>query len=573
MRKLFFLILGVTLALAALPATPAGAANSFTFYGSGFGHGLGMSQWGAYGLAQDGWPDKRILTHFYSHTTVKQAPSPPKTLRIGLTQGQASVKLTAQAGPVTIRVADEHTGTVVGQIPRGKTWTVRAVGSKYRVLTATGRRVGGTDWGGTARNLYLTYAGAGARVRSPDAGATYNRGSIEFNLYDCAGPGCVMRMILLVAPEPYLYGLGEVPSSWPMAAMGAQAVAARSYAFAKVAAGQHRPICNCGLYDSSLDQVYLGWVKEGGAQGDRWVRAVHQTDDEIVSYSGDAIVAFYTSSDGGYTEDNENVWGGTALPYLRGVCDPGDYTSANPSRVWQVRYSAAEVTSRLRGYTGDIGTVRGFADSARGVSGRIISVRVQGGSGSHVVTGTQFKAALGLKDDRVWVNNDKNVTGPIRATYDAANCGPGMPITPEVSVNGGSRQKFQVGAIFHNSGDATVWLQGPIYNEYTAVGGASGTLGLPLSKVVPITGLTGCARGDCSRAAFERGRIYWKSGLGANALWGRVLNAFLAHDGVSGSLGFPTSRVSVAGDNSSSATFERGSIACPPPGSGACTVG
>jgi SpoIID/LytB domain protein len=462
---------------------------------------------------------------------------------------------------------------VVGQIPRGKTWTVRAVGSEYRVLTGAGRKVGGQDWGGTARNLYVTYAGAGARVRSPDAGATYNRGSIEFNLTDCGGANCSLRMILLVAPEAYLYGISEVPSSWPMAAMRAQAVAARSYAFAKAASGQHRAGCNCGLYDSSLDQVYIAWAKEGGTQGDRWVRAVRQTDNQIVSYSGDVITAFYTASDGGYTEDNENVWGGAAVAYLRGVCDPGDYTSANPSRVWQVKYSASEVTSRLRGYTGDIGTVTGFTDANRGVSGRIISIRVRGRSGSDVVTGTQFRAGLGLRDDRVWVNNDKNVTGLIRATYDAAGCAPGLPVTPEVSVTGGSRQKFQVGAIYHNAGDVTVWLKGPIYDEYTGVGGPSGSLRLPVSKVVPITGLTGCGGGDCARVIFVRGRIYWKSGEGANALWGRVLNVFLAHDGVAGSLGFPTSRVSFGGDGSSSATFEHGSIACPPSGGGACTVG
>jgi SpoIID/LytB domain protein len=571
MRRALLLVLAVA-ALGVLPAGPASAGGSFTFYGSGFGHGLGMSQWGAYGLAQDGWAHKKILTHFYSGTTIRQAADPPANLRIGLTQDQTSVHLSAQAGPVTIRVEDPTSGTLVGTIPRGKTWTVREVGDQYRVLTAAGRKVGGRDWGGTARDLFLTYADAGARVRSPDAGATYNRGFVEFNLYACGGADCSMRMILVVPPEGYLLGLGEVPSSWPLAALRAQAVAARSYAFNKVASGQHRAGCNCGLYDSSYDQVYVGWAKEGGYLGGRWVRSVRQTDNQIVAYSGDVIPAFYTSSDGGHTEDNENVWGGTALPYLRGVCDPGDFTAANPSRVWQVSYSAATVTSRLAGYTGGIGTVTGFSDFERGVSGRIITVRVQGRSGSDVITGAQFRAGLGLKDDRVWVNRDKNVTGKIRTTYDNADCAPGLPVSPEVGVPGGSRQRFETGAIYRNAGDVTVWLKGVVYDEYTAVGGATGRLGLPTSRVVAITGVTGCASG-CSRTSFEDGRIYWKSGAGADALWGRVLNAFLAHDGVDGSLGFPTSRVQVADDGSSSATFEHGSIQCPPAGGGACTVG
>ena len=568
MRRILAVLAIVAGTLGTLPASPASARGAFTFYGSGSGHGLGMSQWGAFGLAQDGWGHKRILTHFYSGTTVRQDASPPKNVRVGLTQGQTSVRLTAQAGPVRIRVSG---GATVGTIPRGKTWTVRAAGDRYRVLTGAGRRVGGRDWGGTARDLALSYSSAGARVRSPDAGATYNRGSIEFNLYSCGGAACSMRMVLVIPPEAYLLGLSEVPSSWPLAALRAQAVASRSYAFNKVAAGQHRSGCNCGVYDSSLDQVYVGWLKEGGAQGARWVRSVRQTSNQIVASGGGAIAAFYSSSDGGHTEDNENVWGGTPLSYLRGVCDPGDYTNANPSAVWRVSYSASAVTGRLDGYTGNIGTVTGFKDFDRGVSGRIITVRVTGRGGSDVITGAQFRAGLGLRDDRVWVNRNKNVTGKIRATYDRENCGPGLPTTPEVDVRGGSRQKFETGAIYRNAGDVTVWLRGPVYDEYTDVSGPDGVLGLPTSKVSPVTGVPGCA-GGCSRTSFDDGRIYWKSGSGADALWGRVLNVFLERGGADGSLGFPTSRVQETGGGGTSATFEHGSIQCPPPGAGPCTV-
>jgi uncharacterized protein with LGFP repeats len=298
---------------------------------------------------------------------------------------------------------------------------------------------------------------------------------------------------------------------------------------------------------------------------------VRQTDNQIVAFSGQVIPAFYTSSDGGHTEDNENVWGGTPLPYLRGVCDPGDFTASNPSRVWRVSYPAAAVTNRLDGYTGNIGRVTGFTDFDRGVSGRIITVRVQGGSGSDVITGAQFRAGLGLKDDRVWVNQNKNVTGKIRATYDAHDCEPGLPTSPEVNVPGGSRQRFETGTIYRNVGDVTVWLRGVVLDEYTAVGGVTGRLGLPISKVVPITGVSGCASG-CSRTSFVHGRIYWMSGGGANALWGRVLAEFLGRNAVKGSLGFPTSRVQVADNGSSSATFEHGSIQCPPPDGGACSV-
>src|SRR5207249_3565900 len=127
----------------------------------------------------------------------------------------------------------------------------------------------------------------------------------------------------------YLLGLSEVPSSWPTAALEAQAVAARTYALEKVERlGQHRSFCDCGLYSSTADQVYGGWDKEAAADGARWAAAVARTRHQIVAYHGVPIQAYYSSSSGGHTESNDAVWGGAPLPYLRGVCDPGDDTSA-----------------------------------------------------------------------------------------------------------------------------------------------------------------------------------------------------------------------------------------------------
>ncbi|MGH2526001.1 MAG: hypothetical protein ACRDG2_04560, partial [Actinomycetota bacterium] len=120
--------------LAGLPAAPALAQgdDEFTFFGSGFGHGLGMSQWGAYGLAQEGWTASRILRHFYSGTRVDRAAAPAQ-LRIGLTQGRDSIQLEAQAGDVEIRDGDQR-GTVVATIPSGETWRVRPTESGYRII-------------------------------------------------------------------------------------------------------------------------------------------------------------------------------------------------------------------------------------------------------------------------------------------------------------------------------------------------------------------------------------------------------------------------------------------------------
>jgi len=328
--------------------------------------------------------------------------------------------------------------------------------------------------------IFVVYESLGSRVRIPEAAHTYNRGSIEFDLYSCDGGGCVMRLVLTVDPQHYLYGLGEVPSSWPVSALKTQAIAARTYAFTKAASSQHRAVCDCALYASSYDQVYAGWDKEGGVDGDRWVAAVNQTDDQVVLDGGTTIQAFYMSSSGGYTENNENVWGGTPIDYLRGVCDPGDYTSENPNATWIETFSPGEITQDL-GLS--IGTVTGFTNVDRGVSGRILSVTVEGANGQASISGGALRSKLGLPDDRLWINVNRHVTGAIRAKYDGLGCSPGLPTSRQVSVAGGQRQKFEDGMIFHSASAGGHFLRGLVLNRYLDKGGPGGRLGFPTSDI------------------------------------------------------------------------------------------
>src|SRR5437588_328565 len=144
-----------------------------------------------------------------------------------------------------------------------------------------------------SKALYVNYLQTHAMARSSEAGHTYNRGYLEFNDYrTCIGCGHVERMIAVVSPQAYVYGLGEVPPSWPMQAMEAQAVAGRTYAeYLAAMLGQHRSGCNCDLYDDTRSQVYAGWDHEGEVDGTRWVQAVDQTDRRIVLYQGRPIDA------------------------------------------------------------------------------------------------------------------------------------------------------------------------------------------------------------------------------------------------------------------------------------------
>jgi stage II sporulation protein D len=569
-----------TLTLGLLPSlgAPASAANSFTFFGSGYGHGIGMSQWGSYGLARMGWNHSHILTHFYRGTKVVTSRSLPDRIRVGLTSGRKIVHLRAQSGPVRLWIGGPGQ-RLVGKIPSGDTWRVIARKHDWAVRRPSGGLVGGHRWGSPSADLIVTYQDAGSRVFIPEAdaiwyqGFSYARGTIEMNLTGCGDAnGCAERLIARLGLEQYLFGLGEVPASWPMEALRAQAVAARTFAAYSLVHYKRRPDCNCDITDGASDQVYIGYDREAGSDGSRWVQAAHSTAGQVVTYKGALIQAFYAASDGGHSDSVEDVWHGGDPRYkvrwLTGVCDPGEWTDANPWTEWKKRYGAGDLTARLAPYTGSIGTVRRFGAIRRGGGGRIITAVVVGGNGHDRVSGSQLKAALGLYDERVWINSDHTITGPIRSRYDHLGCRPGLPTSKQRVVNGGAQQFFAHGGLYRNgSADLTVWLRGPIDHEFRAVGAAAGRLGVPTSTTTGLSRSTSCAA--CRRIMFVGGRIYYAPSPGAHALWGNVLETYLKHHGANGPLGMPTSRVRPKKGGGVRATFQHGRIACT---GGSCSV-
>jgi SpoIID/LytB domain protein len=574
------LVAAIVVVAMVLGGSVANAADTFRFHGSGYGHGIGMSQWGAYGLANKGWSYQHILTHFYSRTRVVHSSTLPKRIRVGLTSGRSKIHLTPRNGPVRLWL-DGPGITFVAKIPFRQTWTVSTsrTQSKYAIRDQTGALVGGVRWGGPSRPLFATFSDTGSRVFVPEAddvwhqGFTYAYGFLEFDLSGCASR-CVERLTIELPFEKYLRGLGEMPSSWPAAALRAQAVGARTFATYKIRRYGSRSDCDCHLVDGAGDQVYVGWGKEIGIDGDRWVAAVVNTAGQIVTYGGSPIQAFYSASDGGYSENVEDVWHGGnpayAIPYLRGVCDPGEYTSANPWTDWMRSFTASSVSSRLAPYTGGIGTITRFTQVRRGVSGRIVSATARGTGGSAFVAGSELRSALGLPDGRVWINSDRNIVGAVRGKYDALMCRPGLPRSSVLALTHGSRQLFQRGGIYRNRQvDLTVWLRGVIHSEYLGAGGAGGRLGLPVSDAVrPMLTYAAQTCSSCRRVVLEGGRIYFKPGLGAHALWGPVLSSYLGRGGAQGELGYPTTRVRRV-NGVSQASFEHGTIAC---SNGSCDV-
>ncbi|HYN36204.1 MAG TPA: SpoIID/LytB domain-containing protein, partial [Actinomycetota bacterium] len=217
------------------------------------------------------------------------------------------------------------------------------------------------------------------------------------------------RLMSEVPLDEYVLGIAEVSASWPTEALKAQAIIARTYVSYKTqTSGKHRDPCDCAVYDSSYDQVYSGNDRkvDAGSYWKYWRRAVRATESQAVLYKGAPILALYMSSSGGHTENNEDVWGGTPLPYLRGVRDRPDATEANIYHKWRVEMSRSTFSAKLNAYFGT-GTLKRFViKKPLGVSGRVTMVKSDGGGGVRIVgsartvraSGSQVKTALGLMD-------------------------------------------------------------------------------------------------------------------------------------------------------------------------------
>ena len=469
-RSISFLVATV-LAVSLAGSASAGRKSSMVFFGSGYGHGIGMSQYGAMGLAKQGWSAQDLLRHYYTGVKVVKRPPPAEAIRVGLLQGTGSVRVAAAAGGFDLVTQG---GELVESVPEGTRRTIEVTSSKeFRVLRPDGSAVGDRAWGGPGNPLLATVNG---RIRVVEWGHEISHGHLRFEVA-AAGKAHVVAAMTV---EDYLLGLAEVPNSWPAQALGAQAIAARTYAYWRIA-GPERPGCLCDVYSTTADQNYTGHDKEAEQGANRWAAAVADTARTVIVYGDAYIYAVYSSSSGGHTEDIERVWpGAQPLAYLRGVCDPGASASTDPSLFWSATYAPADLTNRLKPYTGDIGQVTGFDEFQLGVSGRVTYLRVLGTTGSKVIEGWDVRSGLSLKDTRFMVNRNLNISGAIRGTYDRLRCAPGRAVTQQKKVKGGRWQGFAVGRMYENGKrNAVTWLRGAVLREYLQAGGPRSRLRLP----------------------------------------------------------------------------------------------
>jgi stage II sporulation protein D len=346
------------LAAALAPAT-AKARTIWTVTGHGFGHGVGMGQYGAYGYALHGADFRFILGHYYRGTTIGPAP-----------QGAVRVLLTIASGDVTFSRATSACGRTLDP---AKPYRAHLRGGAVSLLSDRGRAL--ANCGESLR------ASGNGRVRIRGNG-TY-RGAL---LVVPTSTGATLNVINAVSIDAYAQGViaGEMPSSWPIAALETQAVAARSFGLAGRVHGN-----GFGLYDDTRSQVYEGISGETASTN----RAARATSKQVVMYGGEVARTYYSASSGGETENVEFGFPGSSpVPYLTAVDDPYDTTS--PLHTWRRTFTQGEMESRLAPYLK--GRLQQIEITKTGVSPRIVSARVVGSGGKTRVSGDELRSALGL---------------------------------------------------------------------------------------------------------------------------------------------------------------------------------
>lgn len=287
--------------------------TSFVISGRGYGHGVGMSQYGALGYAKNGATYDEILAHFYPGTML--GPAPASSVRVLLAGDQPELKV---ASAQDFRVKDAR--GVNHQLAAG-VWTVGPD------LSLSGAGATGSPLPGP-----LTFI----RGRAPlELGGKSYRGAIQAIARDG-----VLDAVDVIGLEKYLYSVvpSEMPSGWPAAALQAQAVAARSYALAS-----RRKGAEFELYGDVRSQAYLGIAGESAPSR----AAVDATAGQVLLYDGKVATALFSSTSGGRTAPYPLSFpGGNPVPYLVSVPDP--YDRLSPYHTWgPVTLPAATVEQAL----------------------------------------------------------------------------------------------------------------------------------------------------------------------------------------------------------------------------------
>ncbi|HVQ58839.1 MAG TPA: SpoIID/LytB domain-containing protein [Solirubrobacterales bacterium] len=389
-------VLLVSAALLTL-ASAANASVSWVVNGRGFGHGVGMSAYGAYGYANHGKDYRFILGHYYTGTALAPLDK-PRVVRVllDISSGDVGFSGATSACGIALDPAREYAAHRTGAAVQ-----LREAGGK--ALAPCGKKLRAAGAGRIGIAGHGTYRGALETVPTKsDAGA--------------------LNVVNALAVDAYVKGVipNESPPSWPIEELKAQAVASRSFALTGGVGGN-----GFDLYADTRSQVYEGLESEYPRSN----MAADATRGEVVTYNGEIAQTLFSACSGGHTESMVNVFG-TDVPYLVGVPDP--YDGACPLHTWKLEFSSPEISAKLGAYLN--GRLKKIVVTKRGVSPRIIEAKLYGTGGVTTATGSELAGALGGYD--TWMTFQKVGAGAPPPSAPPADGAPQEPAGQPGGVGG-----------------------------------------------------------------------------------------------------------------------------------------
>jgi SpoIID/LytB domain protein len=464
-------------------------SSAITIVGAGWGHGKGMSQYGAYGAATKGLDYDEIIDFYYPGTTLDSLAK-GNTIRVWITADSdnglhfrpaSGQKVADSAGTsLTLPVSSKYTKWRISRSGKNRVLYYRNTAGKYVKYTTklTPTRV----W-------YVQNSKTGTvKLAMPNGDTRTYRGKLGLRL-----SGSSAKTVNYVSMESYLRGVvpAEMPASWAAEAVKAQAVAARTYAAklrSTVSSGALYDLC-----DTSACQVYKGVAAEYAASD----KAITATANKVVEYKGKLALTMFSSSNGGWSAS-----GGSDYPYLKAKKDP--YDGVKRDQTWSVSLSSAKIQ---KAYS-SIGTLKSVQITDRDgdgtYGGRVETVKISGSKGSVTVTGGSFKSKFGLRERlfKVIGGADPATTTANYLRWQAlggSDSDLGTPTGAEKVVAGGSVLAFPTADLWWSSATGSRLITGDVRKAYNELEGAASKLGFPKTDVV--TTETG------TQADFALGRI------------------------------------------------------------------
>jgi stage II sporulation protein D len=367
---------GVALAALLIGAAPVTAATMFYVQGGGDGHGIGMSQYGAYGYAQHGKDYRWILAHYYTGTSLGTTNT-SRTIRVLLASGSAAFSGASSAPGKKLNPASTY---YVRPLRNGGVALLGARGKTLAKFTSP-----------------ITVTGNGP-LYVPGLG--WYRGALQFRPDGAGGVETVNAIDL----EDYVRGVisAEMPSGWLPEALKVQAVAARTYAITTTV--------NRGAFDVYSDtrsQMYRGVAAETTSTN----AAVAATRGQIVTYNGAPAITYFSASSGGWTESIEDAWPGSSpQPWLKGVADPYDNAGGNPYYHWTYSYTMARAQAKLGHWVK--GQLIGVQIVTDGADPRMVAANVVGTRGTTRVSANSLESLFGLLSTNASFTTVTTLPGP-----------------------------------------------------------------------------------------------------------------------------------------------------------------